>query len=52
MSEVAVQIQNSLAVADKSIHAHLKLYSQQALALQSVSVFGENKSEKGSAASS
>lgn len=50
MSEPAVQIQNSLAAADKSIHAQWKLHSQQALALQSVSVFGESKSEKGGAA--
>lgn len=35
MSELDIQSQNSLAVADKSIHAQLKLHSQQGLALHS-----------------
>lgn len=36
MSKQAAQIQNSLALADKSIRAQLKLRSLQAHALQSV----------------
>lgn len=36
MSKQAAQVQNSLALADKSIHAQLTLYSLQAHALQSV----------------